>query len=61
MAHFSQLADHQTHVKNKEMLLQEEILEKEKIINQNRKKYEMDMIHAVEAKEVSIWDHEKIN
>jgi len=35
------------------MLLQEEILEKEKTIIKNRQKYEMDIINAVKAKEVS--------
>ncbi|XP_065888585.1 flagellum-associated coiled-coil domain-containing protein 1-like [Dysidea avara] len=47
----SKLADHQATVNNKEMLLKEEILQKEKTINQNKEKYEMDISNAVKAKE----------
>ena len=47
-----QLADHQATVNNKEMLLKEEILQKEKIINQNKEKYEIDISNAVKATEV---------
>ena len=47
-----QLADHQTNVHYKEMLLKEEILQKEKTINQNKQRYEMDISNAVKAKEV---------
>jgi len=42
------------------MLLQEEILEKEKTIIKNRQKYEMDIINAVKAKEVSTLNCEEI-
>ncbi|XP_065888465.1 uncharacterized protein [Dysidea avara] len=47
----SKLADHQATVNNKEMLLKEEILQKEKIINQNKEKYEIDISNAVKATE----------
>jgi len=43
------------------MLLQEEILEKQKTVIKNKQKYKMDIINAVKAKEVSIWDCEQIN
>jgi len=34
------------------VLLKEEILHKEKTINENKRKYEIDIIDAVKAKEV---------
>jgi len=47
-----QLADHQASGHYKEMLLKEEILLKEKTINENKRKYEIDIIDTVKAKEV---------
>jgi len=36
------------------MFLKEEILQREKTINENRQKYEIDIINAVKAKEVRL-------